>query len=164
MTEESICMRCAELVRVKVKRGVDGKDEEIKALADAMWEAQEASTPQLLKHGQWHLPYVLREERESNYSYSILKNVSAARCARVSYMTFNGKISFIEKDLELCEKLVGADILHASPFEHQATPDRKINTYKGIFRWVKYGWEHPDLHGNFTGWCQNRKFMDGECQ
>lgn len=138
---------------------------EIKALADAMWTAQEASTPQLLKHGQWHLPYVLKEERESNYLSNELTNVSAARCARTSYMTFDGKPSILEKDVALCEKLVGADILHASPFEHQATPDWLTkNKRKGIFRFAKHEWANPDLHGNFTGWCQNRKFMDGECR
>jgi hypothetical protein len=44
-----------------------------------------------------------------------------ARCARVSYKTFDGKPTTIEADLGLFEKLVGGAPIHASPTEHQAT-------------------------------------------
>lgn len=142
---------------------------EIKVLADAMWEAQEASTPKLLKYGQWHLPYIQPHEwceyNDEASGTEILRQVSAARCARVSYMTFDGKPSILEDDVSLCEKLVGMIPLHASPFEHQAMPDHLVkNRRKGIFKFSKHEWANPDLHGNFTGWCQNRKMMDGECQ
>ena len=56
------------------------------------------------------------------------------------------------KAKQLYDKLVGSVPLHASPLEHQATPDRK----------VKGKWEHPELHGNFHGWIQNRKLFESE--
>ena len=45
--------------------------------------------------------------------------------------------------------------VHASPAEHQATPDRQALAGYG-------GWEHPELHGNFDGWVQYRKLLPAE--
>jgi hypothetical protein len=64
--------------------------------------------------------YDSREERAS-LDLNVLKCVSAARCARVSYLTHEGTRS-IEADLDLFERLHKADPPHASPFEHVATP------------------------------------------
>ena len=53
-----------------------------------------------------------------------LIKISVARCARVSYTSFEtGRRSTLEEDLALYDRLVGAQPLHASPAEHQATPD-----------------------------------------
>jgi hypothetical protein len=46
--------------------------------------------------------------------------------------------------------------LHASPAEHQATPDRMIQFASMV------GWEKQALHGNFVGWNQFRKMFVGE--
>ena len=56
------------------------------------------------------------------------------------------------KDLGLYERLVGSQPLHASPTEHQATPDELIDDM----------WLNEDLHGNFSGWIQFRKSIPGE--
>lgn len=143
---------------------------EIKHLSDLMLEARKASEPRLLKEGMWHLPYadsqadwigayahlkngrITRDEPKSSEVQSLLSKVSAARCARVSYLTHDGKTSTIEQDLALCERLAGAQPFHASPFEHQATPDT----------FCRGKWTDPELHGNFTGWIQARKLMRGE--
>lgn len=129
---------------------------EFQDLAHKMREAIEASTPKLLQPGEWHLPYVTDEER-ATHPITLLLKLSAARCARVSYKLFDGTSTSVEKDLETYGKLVNARRLHASPFEHQATPDH-------------YGWDdrsyededfdHPKLHGNFVGWIQNRKILE----
>ena len=123
---------------------------EIKCLSDRMKEALEISTPTFLKNGEWHLPYVL--EHEKDFSLDIKRKISVARCARVSYLKHDGTKPDINKDVELHDTLVVSTPLHASPAEHQATPDIKLNS----------GWENPDKHGNLRGYIQYRKTLPFE--
>lgn len=111
---------------------------EIRAAALLMLEAMNASVPQLLDHGEWHTP--LLQPDESGLDLETRRRVSAARCARVSYLTHEGRRE-IERDLELFDRL-RAD-RHLSPFEHVATaaPD-------GAFR------------ANFRGWVQMRREIE----
>jgi thymidylate synthase ThyX len=146
-----------------LRRHADAQPE-IKALADAMWDAQENSIPKLLKHGEWHLPYITEQEFSEGFEgdYDIFKKVSVARCARVSYLTHDGRQTTVEEDIALFEKLVVAQPLHASPAEHQGTPmycNGSFHTTSGKDMYV-YKDEH--LGGNFTGWIQYRKTLDGE--
>jgi len=128
---------------------------EIKVLADKMWEAQQDSSANRLEPGEWHLPYISTPET-FEHDVELLKKVSVARCARVSYLTHDGRQTTIEEDLALYDRLLGAQPLHASPAEHQATPDVEItNGNYGI-------WSQPNLHGNLTGWIQYRKTLPGE--
>jgi len=151
-----------------LRRHADAQPE-IKALADAMWDAQENSMPKLLKHGGWHLPYVslkdfysCPEDMSKEHHLELLKKVSVARCARVSYLTHDGRQTTVEEDIALFEKLVVAQPLHASPAEHQGTPDI-FNTGKELGQFPpEAGWENSGLHGNFNGWIQYRKTLDGE--
>jgi len=117
---------------------------EIKVLAEAMLKAMNSSRPRQLQPGQWHLPYV-RGSEYLLYSYDSmgLQQISAARCARVSYLNHDGSKPDVKKDLELYEMLAKAP--HASPFEHQATPV-------------------VGRHGNFNGWKQFRQFIPNENQ
>jgi thymidylate synthase ThyX len=131
---------------------------EIYELARLMKIAQDESTPRLLQPGEWHLPYITDEERLSMPT-NLLLNVSAARCCRVSYLRHDGSAPDIRKDLELCEMLVGARPLHASPFEHQATPDELNPWYSA---WLKGKWKSPHQHGNFDGWVQHRKIIESK--
>lgn len=122
-------------------------DWKIKRIADLMYEAYyECEQPegnsniQKLKVGEWHCPLVSLEDYaainallmfDNNYirtieqkgieeiQQEIVKKISVARCARVSYLTHAGKRD-IEKDLELFERLRTSG--HYSPFEHVATP------------------------------------------
>ena len=146
---------------------------EMKALADAMWEAREASKPVPLKPGEWHLPYVefnvegklsfkTKDVEEGDIYYGPVETsikLSVARCARVSYLTHEGKPPNIEDDLRLYDRLVGATPLHASPAEHQATPDerRSHDNQGGVVEW-----QHPNEHGNLVGWRQYRKLLPNE--
>lgn len=135
---------------------------EIKALAQAVKDAIAGSIPRLLKKGDWHLPYISDDERREakslGYYYKTLGlekliKVSVARCARTSYKTQDGKISTVEKDLELYDRLVGSVPLHASPAEHQATPNTK---------WFGLIWRFRK-HSNFDPcWIQYRKTLQGE--
>jgi thymidylate synthase ThyX len=111
---------------------------EIRAAAVAMREALDASRPRDVALGEWHTPLVQEDER--GLDSETRKRISAARCARVSYLTHDGKRE-ISKDLELYERL-RAD-RHLSPFEHVATPA-----------------EDGEFHANFRGWLQMRREID----
>lgn len=139
----------------------DHKDAEphIKKLAQVMKEARDASIPYLRTPGSWHLPYVEMDEVD-DYGLEVAQKLSVARSARISYAPFDGNAS-IEKELERYELLVGSYPMHASPAEHQATPDRRRSA--GISDWTQ-GWWKEELHGNFVGWIQYRKTLQGECQ
>lgn len=110
-------------------------------------------------------------------SQSLLRRISAARSARTSYMTFDNRKPEVHEDIDLFGKLMGSQPLHASPAEHQATPDtwngevnfkevmRIINGHRPqdrgevMFRSVLPKWESPWLWGNFYGWNQFRKTL-----
>lgn len=133
---------------------------EIHELALRMQDAMAASSPRLLKAGEWHLPYITDEEREdsfyqieANKSSNMLAKISAARCCRVSYLKHDGTAANKDEDLALFMRLAGAEPKHYSPLEHQATPDEIVPGN----RMGMASWKHPELHGNFKGWCQYRR-------
>lgn len=143
---------------------------EMRAIAQAMYVAREESVPKLLGPRQWHLPYISQQdfdiaEAEARFAkevgkfldpHDILIRQSVARCARVSYKVFDeDRPSTVAEDLALYQKLVGAQPMHASPAEHQATPDDFIRSFPAR-------WAYPHLHGNFRGWVQYRKTLPGE--
>lgn len=110
---------------------------EIQRTAQAMKEAIQNSTPKLLRAGEWHLPY-LSDDEIRELPVEIAKAVSAARCARVSYLTQSDDRDH-EKDVQLYRRLIQSG--HLSPLEHVATPDQ-------------YG------TGNFIGWAQLRYYVE----
>lgn len=83
----------------------------------------------------WHLPYVTEDERK-NTPCNLLPKISAARCARVSYLKHDGTTPSIEDDITLFERLVGSKPLHASPIEHQAIPS--VQRSRNFIGWVQY--------------------------
>jgi thymidylate synthase ThyX len=111
------------------------------ALADAMLSAYTASVPVELEPGEWHLPFADKYVPEGLDILLLLKIVTA-RCARVSYMTFDGDIDH-DKDYGLHDDLMQNG--HMSPFEHagrcEATASRS---------------------GNFIGYTQYRKLIPNE--
>ena len=113
-------------------------------LAGKILEALNESTPKLLKKGEWHLPYVTEEER-TGFVLVALIEFSVARCARVSYLNHDKSNPKPANDRRLYHDLIVSRPAHASPAEHQATPGDK-----GV----------PS--GNFEGWVQFRKTLDGE--
>jgi thymidylate synthase ThyX len=121
---------------------------EINHLAVLMKKAMAESEPAIVGIGDWHLPYILDEERNAINSLDTLLKMSTARCARVSYLTQEGTVPSIEKDLALFERLVGSKPLHASPCEHQATPKS----------WLEG--DNDGLNANFDGWKQHRKILE----
>ena len=131
---------------------------ELRVAAEAMRDALDTSTPTPLRLGDWHLPYITDEDRRDARSLApehevpaleLLKAASVGRCARVSYLTHDGRRD-LEADIDLYWKLVHARPPHASPLEHVATPcghgpHRYPRTHRGNLR----GWDqlrHLVLH------------------
>lgn len=126
----------------------------IRLLALRMREAMDASEPTYLRPGRWHLPYI--GEADLPLTLEAQKIVSVARCAHLSYETVGtGEPIGFETAKRIRDQLVNGDVLHASPFEHQAKPDTQTTGGQ---------WFCPNLHGNLVGWIQLRKTMDGECR
>lgn len=128
---------------------------EIRHAAEMMQAAMNASTPNLVLEKGVHLPFIQPDEIEwasSNIETAV--KVSVGRCARVSYLTHDGKRDH-DKDVELYERLVGSG--HMSPLEHVATPNY-FREENGSTWW---NGETP-WSGNFFGWKQFRKGLPNE--
>ena len=96
---------------------------EIHELAIQMKLAMGGSIIRGLTYKDWHLPYVSEEEKiHWGGAPWLLQKISAARCARVSYLNHDASGPTIAKDLNTFEVLAGGNPIHASPLEHQATP------------------------------------------
>lgn len=117
---------------------------EIREIATRMNELYRASAPVAVPEGFWHLPLVWDAEqlRADGLTDEQIRLVSVGRCARVSYLTHDGKRD-PKADIELCQRLQASG--HMSPFEHVA---RAAAT--------------PVQSGNLTGWHQFRKEQSGE--
>ena len=133
-------------------RDHEAADPTIQPLAQAVKAARVASRPALLSRGDWHLPYISAQEF-ATIGLAQAQKVSVARAARTSYNNVDGTQSSLESDLALYERLVGTQPIHASPAEHQATPD-----WKGAHS----QWMNPHRHANLASWQQLRKFLPGE--
>ena len=108
-------------------------DPNICMLAYKMYEAMQESKPIKLKAGEWHLPYVTAgwngkgEMRYADEDFNFIEleqaiKLSAASCASVSYRTEG---MTLEKADKIFDMLIKAEVIHASPFEHLATPIKK---------------------------------------
>ena len=107
---------------------------EIKELAHNMVLAMVKSTP---VEREYHLPYVSPVEK-SKYTFDVCMKLSTARCARVSYLTHDGKNPTYTKDIELYDRLVGSKPLHASPTEHSAIAMNTVNFIKNFRSWKQF--------------------------
>ncbi len=118
---------------------------EIRTIAEMMRDAMSRSEPSVVGDGEWHLPYVDRARDADlfdNLPPHDIALISCARCARVSYLTHDGKRDPLA-DLSLARKLQASG--HMSPFEHAATPA-----------------DGSAMIGNFKGWRQLRKTLPHE--
>lgn len=128
---------------------------EIRKAAEMMKEAYNTSVPERLHLGMWHVPLIpdVHELINSGFSMNEICRISVGRCARVSYLTHDGKRD-PRADIELCSKLQSSG--HMSPFEHVARPltqddivQRGLTSYRPFV-------------GNFCGWVQFRKLIPNE--
>jgi thymidylate synthase ThyX len=127
--------------------------------AEAMRDAQAASTPNPIAYGEWHLPFF--PERDADISPSDRVKVCAARCARVSYLTHDG-VRDPNKDIELADSLLANG--HMAPLEHVARPLAKTWEDSDLLNGMHPGDIEPKYQfiGNFRGWVQFRKTIANE--
>lgn len=121
---------------------------EIRELAEAMMHAMDTSIP--VKRS-YHLPYIT-EEVGSFEDYLFYAPISAARCARVSYLNHDQTQPDIQSDLALAERLIAAN--HQSPQEHQAWGAR--------LPLMVYQESNERFFGNIRGWVQYRKYLENQ--
>jgi hypothetical protein len=110
---------------------------EIRELAVQMKRAMASSTPVHKKDGEWHLPYI-SDDMIEKFGIETCKKISASCCAQVSYRVLDDSPT---KAIMVYDRLVESKPIHASPFEHQATPDGMSTN-------------------NFVGWRQLRQDVE----
>jgi len=153
----TVIMTATDFENFFALRAEAGAEIHIQELAYLMLEEYNKSEPKELKVGEWHIPFGDNMDTTKILGYfdSIGKShttnddyleaqikIATARCARVSYMNFDGKDDY-GADIKLYERLSTSG--HWSPFEHCA-------------RAVK----HDGYIGNFRGWKQLRKQFNKE--
>ncbi len=145
---------------------------EIRIAAEMMRDAMAANTPTERAPGEWHLPLVDGiDSRELYLLYDIedVAKISAARCARVSYLTHDG-LRNVAADLALYERLASSG--HWSPLEHAARPARladalhafEISVVLTAPKFLIEASVNVDrvYFGNLRGWVSLRKTVPGE--
>ena len=160
-------------------------DPNICMLAYKMYQAMQESKPIDLKVGEWHLPFVnvgwngkgemcYFDEDFNSVELEQAIKLSAASCASVSYRTEG---MTLEKADKIFDMLIKAEVIHASPFEHLATPiSKEIEIENSDYLTVgfinKVGdsntWQQGITHmnkqgqlcsGNLRGWVQYRHLL-----
>ena len=149
--ENYFALRCSSLAQP-----------EIRIVSEMMEAAMNASEPEPVADGDWHLPYISDQDYAEGHEQDWLAWVSAARCARVSYLTHDGKRD-LDADEALGRRLF--DARHMSPFEHAA----RVATTADLDRVCigggpgSSGPDAPEFVGNFRfPWVQLRKTIAGE--
>lgn len=158
---------------------------EILELAAVMKSAYDESEPEVLQSGEWHTPYVEHKRYPEELIYKVdglsvnpeqAIAISSSCCAQVSYRNIDNTY---EKAMTVYERLgVGGSKIHASPFEHVASPMEYTNTFDHTKSYINKDpkeitqddteWEEGVTHcdrnmnlwsGNFKGWVQNRQLL-----
>ena len=148
----TVIMTATDFENFFALRAEDGAEIHIQELAYLMLEEYNKNEPKKLRVGDWHIPFGDNMEIPKILEYfdSIGKShttnedyleaqikIATARCARVSYMNFEGKDDY-GADIKLYDRLSTSG--HWSPFEHCA---------EAVF--------YSGHNGNFRGWKQLRK-------
>lgn len=159
---------------------------EIFELARCMRECLLKVKPELLEAGEWHTPYVDHCSRhpDEGIIYSVDNEdgspriltkeealaISSSCCAQVSYRNLDNTY---DKAMAIYGRLLSGAKVHASPFEHQATPmeyvdihtDYETDVIIQFFDGFLGGYTHVDSEGkfwsaNFCGFIQHRQLLD----
>ncbi len=134
---------------------------ELRCLALQMRSLYQSSKPTKLYSGQTHMPFIdavdivnarnhIAFEADNlservTLQLAVLKRMSAARCARTTYLLRDGQRPTVEKDLSTSKMLFESVPPHLSPSEH-----------------VAEAMSEPGQSGNFSGWKQFRKEFKNE--
>jgi hypothetical protein len=126
-------------------------------IAHMMHEAHDLNVPRPLNDNEWHLPLVSGYE-EAEFSgdpskeveaLEKWKKISTGRCARISYLTHDGRRDLLD-DVRLHDGLLGNG--HMSPLEHPARPmtEEELRVAKRV---------HFVLEDKATGKVSTRDFL-----
>jgi len=171
-------------------RAESAADPHIQKLAYEMLDAYNASTPQVLNPGDWHIPF--GDDMPDGLSWDDMIKVAVARSARVSYNNFDGSRD-VQKDFKLHDRLAASG--HWSAFEHIAqvpdiinllakvAPEVPVEELQALRDHLENAKRDPDysivcnynvdcvnlgpvmnnpLSGNLVGWSQLRKTYPNE--
>lgn len=137
---------------------------EIHRAADLLWEAYSKSEAQELLVGEWHAPLLQVDEpgERTNYTYYEFwrkwTSISAARCARLSYLTHHG-VRAVAEDLALFGRLTTNR--HWSPLEHVCQAKEQLGADTLLLLE-----QHPELairkEGKWDGWRSLRSTYTNE--
>lgn len=141
---------------------------EFQVLAYRMLKQYLEHDPRKVAWGKWHIPqFEFKTDGQrwtENPSYIDLDSdedstqrlkIATARCARLSYLTFDGNYS-PEKDIELHDRLAASG--HWSPFEHCAQAVNGDEPAPDQDR-PQADWSNFDVGGEWSGWLQYRKLF-----
>lgn len=156
---------------------------EIADLATAMKEARDSADIMEIGEGEWHVPFVDRVRLPSGIRYGVTENsgsanakfipftideakaVSVSVCAQTSYRKADYSL---EKANKMMDMLTTGHKVHASPFEHQATPIPTYDIDAGDFTSIMFNLPVGVTHirrdglmgsGNFINWIQHRQLI-----
>lgn len=163
-------------------------DPNINALAEVMWQALQESETFELHPGEWHLPYVHTVRNHSGQieywdfkgaiklSLEDALKVSSSCCAQTSFRTSDDSL---DKAIRVYDRLVESKPVHASPFEHQASPMQPFSETDDDWQVLindpgfPLSWEEGITHsdrkgqlwsGNYMGFIQHRQLIpDNAC-
>lgn len=129
----------------------------IQELAYRMLDEYNIGTPKKLKVGEWHIPFGDKFAHPDYENIILRVKIATARCARVSYLNFEGKDDY-DADIRLHDILLSSG--HMSPFEHCARAmsyDEMFDYSRDVKEKTELGWS-----GNFRGFIQYRKMLQNE--
>lgn len=154
-------------------------DPNINALAEVMWLALQDAPCVTLKPGDWHMPYFGDGYwlRGCGIPLEDALAISSSCAAQTSFRTTDDTL---EKAQRIFARLVESKPVHASPFEHQATPMEDFSYYSssldeddGVNLQHPCTWQEGITamdrkgqfwSGNFCGWIQHRQLIpDNAC-
>lgn len=163
-----VVMTTTELENFFWLRDDEDAQPEIVELARVIRAAMNDANYLILKEGEWHTPYFRNGMWSAAFHEESLDTalaISASCCGQVSYRKLDDSV---EKAEDIRGKLINGRRVHASPFEHQATPigedaysEKDVDT--GRYLW-KNGITHMDREGsfwsgNFQNWIQHRQLI-----
>jgi thymidylate synthase ThyX len=156
-------------------RTAENAQPEFRTIAEMMKHEYDFSAPGYREPWMWHLPLITMEDLDpydaiepAAWPWQQLAKISAARCARVSYLTHDGKRD-PEADIKLADFLMANG--HLSPFEHVARPFNEHewnlvldlqDTWGPGFVDTDYRLRQVEYRNNLRGWYPLRASIPNE--
>lgn len=148
---------------------------EIKYLADLMYQEMLHHPPEKLYAGEWHTPYVEHySDDNDNILYYILEEDPSGRmvekflsledalkvsCSCAAQVSYRKNDTSIDKAISIYDKLVNSNPVHASAFEHCATPINPQGMDAQLVGAITHSNDYAQYSGNFEDWVQYRQLI-----